>query len=145
MHEKMEINMSDLLKLNIPGKAEYVGVARMTAAAFASSLGFDIDAVEDIRLAVGEACNNVVDHNSENGAIEYEIQMENQGEALVITVKDKGNGYDPSEYKEPDMENPREEGLGLIIIKAMMDEVEIHSEVGVGTNITMKKLMPKNS
>jgi serine/threonine-protein kinase RsbW len=144
---KTEIEMSDLLKMNIPGKPEYVVVARMTAATVASSLGFDIEAVEDIRLAVGEACNNVVRHNSDDGkTIDFEIHFEVSGEGLSITVKDEGKGCDTELYEEPDTENPSPEGgLGLFIIKAMMDEVEFHSEIGVGTHITMKKKLARSA
>ena len=135
--------MSDLLKLSVPGKPEYVRVARMAAAAFASSLGFDIEAVEDIRLAVGEACNNVVRYNND---IDYEVHLEAEGDALVIVVKDKGKGYDVDGYVEPDLSGEGVEGgLGLFIIKEIMDEVDIRSEIGVGTHITMKKLLARSA
>lgn len=138
--------MADLLKLHVPGKPEYVSVVRMTAAAFASNIGFDIEAIEDIRLAVGEACNNVVRHNGRGEEIEYEVYLETAGDAMAITVRDRGAGYDTAGYKEPDLEqlNP-EGGLGLFIIKAMMDDVEVHSEIGVGTHIVMKKKLAQSA
>jgi serine/threonine-protein kinase RsbW len=137
---RTERAMADLLKLQVPGKPEYVRVVRMAAAAFANNFGFDIEAVEDIKLAVGEACNNVVQHCEVSEDMTYEVHLEKADDALAITVKDCGQGYDTGCYKEPDLDNLSPEGgLGLFIIKAMMDEVEIHSEIGAGTHIRMKK------
>ncbi len=50
------------ITLSLPSKAEYVSVARLTASVIANNMGFNIEEVEDIKVAVGEACNNAVLH-----------------------------------------------------------------------------------
>ncbi len=54
--------MKDCISLTLPTKSEYVSVARLTASVVANNMGFDIESIEDIKVAVGEACNNAVLH-----------------------------------------------------------------------------------
>ncbi len=54
--------MKDCISLKLPTKSEYVSVARLTASVVANNMGFDIESIEDIKVAVGEACNNAVLH-----------------------------------------------------------------------------------
>lgn len=136
--------MPDLMKMCVPGKPEYVRTVRMTAASIASGAGFDIEAIEDIKVAVSEACNNTVVHASESNIVEYNVEFESEGEKLTITVTDAGPGYDVESYEEPVVDELRSGGLGLFIIKALMDEVIIESEPGAGTSIRMIKYLAKD-
>ncbi len=129
--------MNDIVNLSLPSKPEYVSVARLTASYLANNMGFDIEAVEDIKLAVGEACNNAVIHSGSHDT--YYLEFTKEAEKLVIAVKDSGSGFSLSDYKEPKLEDPQENGLGLFIIKALMDDVNIDSEKGNGTQIIMSK------
>lgn len=130
--------MTDLLKLSVPGKPEYVSTVRMTVSALANSAGFDIEAIEDIKVAVSEACTNVVRHGVKalNG---YEVSCEMKEDRLVISIVDEAGGYDVSGYQTPEPDHPKEGGLGIFIIQALMDEVDIVSELGLGTKIRMVK------
>ena len=131
--------MNDRMKLNVPGKPEYVGTVRITTAHAASLAGFDIEAIEDIKVAISEACTNIVCHSNSSPDFTYDIVLELEDEKLIITVRDTGVGFSPEDYIETTPSETREGGLGLFIIRALMDEVEIHSEVGVGTDIRMTK------
>ncbi|MDR1816328.1 MAG: ATP-binding protein [Clostridiales Family XIII bacterium] len=132
--------MSDIMKMTVPGKAEYVRAVRMTASALASDAGFDIEEIDDIKVAISEACTNIVLHGAEDGSIHYDVAFELDDEKLVICVEDQGPGYDLEEYVEPVPGQIEESGgLGIFIIRALMDEVDIRSEVGMGTFICMKK------
>lgn len=130
--------MTDMMKFSVPGKPEYVGPIRMAISCLANSFGFDIEAIEDIKVAVSEACNNAVCHRS-SGSGEYEVSCQLLEDRFVVSVFDSGGGYNVEAYKEPNFENPREGGFGLYIIKALMDEVDIFTEVGIGTRIQMVK------
>ncbi|MGI6733504.1 MAG: ATP-binding protein [Anaerovoracaceae bacterium] len=130
--------MADMMKFSVPGKPEYVSTVRMAVSSLANSLGFDVEAIEDIKVAVSEACTNVVCHGR-TGHGEYEVYCELGEDRLVISVVDKGGGYDPATYSEPCLECPKEGGLGIYIIKALMDEVDIVTEMGIGTRIQMVK------
>jgi serine/threonine-protein kinase RsbW len=130
--------MADILKFSVPGKPEYVGTVRMAVSCLANSIGFDIEAIEDIKVAVSEACTNAVCHGTRRSD-SYEVTCELCDDRFVISVIDRAGGYDPSSYSEPCLQRPKEGGLGIYIIKALMDEVDVFTEIGIGTRIKMVK------
>lgn len=106
----------DRIVIELPFKAEYVSVARLTTSGIASRAGFDIETVEDIKVAVSEVCSRIIRVGTEpNGR--YKIIFEIFDDELVITFVS-------------DMEiikcifDDDEDGLGMSIIDAFMDEVE---------------------
>ncbi len=127
----------EVFKLSIPNKKEYVTSARLAATSVAGIHGFDIEKVEDIRLAVGEACNNVVLHGRGSQSIDIRIQME--GNQMEICVTDRGKGFVPQKIKVVDPKDYSGSGLGLFIIDAVMDELIVESEKEKGTTIRMIK------
>ena len=133
--------MTDILKLQLPGKPQYVSTVRMVIASLANSAGFDVEAIEDMKVAVSEACTNVVCHGT-NGDDLYEISCEISDEQFCVSVQDQGEGVDMDQYQAPNLDCPKEGGLGLFIIQTLMDEVESISEPGKGTKIRMVKYRP---
>lgn len=129
--------MRESVNLSLPCKPEYVSVARLTASFVANQMGFDIEAIEDIKLAVGEACNNAVLHSGNSPT--YQLELKNMESSLIIEVKDSGKGFDKEAYKAPELDELQENGLGLFIIKSLMDDVEIQTVEGNGTRIIMSK------
>ena len=129
----------DNIKLTIPSKAEYVSVIRLTASSIASKMGFNIDQIDDIKVAIAEACTNAMEHGlkwkDEHLSIDFTIYEDR----LCIVVKDTGTGFDTESISEPKVEELRERGLGIFIIKSLMDEVDFISEEGKGTEIRMIK------
>ncbi len=130
--------MTDLLKFSVPGKPEYVSTVRMAVSSLANNIGFDVEAIDDIKVAVSEACTNVVRHGCP-GVQSYEVACEVCEERITILITDLAGGYDMSKYRMPNPEEPKESGLGIFIIRALMDEVDIFSEIGAGTKIKMVK------
>lgn len=131
------------VELKIPSLPEFVAVARLAVAAIASRMDFPYDAVDDIKVAVGEACTNAIEHTtcSAPPGDEIIISCYLEQDALVIEVNDEGPGFDPQLCTEPDVLS--EGGLGLILIQALMDEVELTSLAGQGTQVRMtKRLRP---
>jgi serine/threonine-protein kinase RsbW len=135
--------MTDIVKFSVPGKPEYVGTVRLAISSLANCAGFDIEAVEDIKVAVSEACTNVVRHGIADCVETYEVACEVGNGRIIISVIDQAGGYDTAKYQRPaiDIETPKEGGLGIFIIKALMDEVDIFSELGMGTSIKMVKYL----
>jgi len=131
--------MTDIIKLCIPGKPEYVGTVRMAVSHVASHAGFDIEAIDDIKVAVSEACTNIIRHSHTHADYTYDVIIEREDKSLAITVKDSGVGFDTGGYIEPIPGETRGSGMGIFILRALMDEVDIQSELGVGTNIRMTK------
>jgi len=133
--------MADILKLSVPGKPEYVGTVRMTIAHVAANAGFDIEAIDDIKIAVSEACTNIIRHSHKNTDFSYDIIVEREEKSLTISVIDHGVGFETGEYEEPVPGENRGSGMGIFIVRALMDEVDIKSELGVGTQIRMTKYL----
>ena len=136
--------MTKRFTMNIPSDPEFVGTVRLAVSHVASKVGFDIDAIDDIKVAVSEACTNIVCHAGENPDFTYDVILEANDGLLEITVKDTGVGFGMDNYVEPVPGESRGSGLGIFIIRALMDEVTIHSEPGIGTNIHMTKHLRSN-
>jgi serine/threonine-protein kinase RsbW len=131
--------MADVLKFMIPGKPEYVRTVRLAISSLAGSAGFDIEAVEDIMMAVSEACSNIVCHGVGARDASYEVSCEMFGDRIVIRVENPPKSYDGNAYKGFGPVSFREGGLCLNIIRALMDEVDVLSDAGSGTRIQMIK------
>lgn len=129
----------DNIKLSVPNKPEYVSIVRLTASAIANRMGFNIEEIDDIKVAIGEACTNAIQHALNKEDENYEISFIVNDDKLHINVKDTGIGNCSSRIKTPNVEDLKERGLGLFIIKTLMDDVECISEEGKGTEIRMMK------
>lgn len=131
--------MEDTIRITVPGKPEYVGTVRLAVSHIANHAGFDIEAVEDIKVAVSEACTNAVCHGDTDRGCPYDVICALKEDRLVITVEDNAGGFNVDEYRMPGSDEIKESGFGIFVINAMMDEVDLDSEVGKGTSITMVK------
>lgn len=130
----------DIIKQILPGKPEYVSLVRLSVTSIANQMGFSIEEIEDFKVAVSEACTNVILYGLKDENSHYEVVFKVEESTLSISVTDNGKGFDPKSIKMPDlMGNQVGGGFGLYIIKSLMDHVEINSEEGTGTSITMVK------
>ena len=134
------------IELRLPSKAEWVGVARLAVAGVASRLNFSIEDIEDLKLAVAEACTNCIQHASHSD--EVRIACEVHADKLVVTVEDRGKGFDagriaPRALGEPRLGEPQEGGLGVFLIRTLMDDVSYEVDPQSGTRLTMTKHLRK--
>ncbi len=121
--------------------------ASKTATAIAESMHMSPDRIDEVRMAVVEACINAFEHSRAEERevyVTFEVLgVDKDPEKLRITVRDTGIGFNPDEQKEPRIEEKilaqRKRGWGLRIIRGLMDEVEIHSG-SEGTTVVMSKL-----
>ena len=128
----------ETIKMEITANPAYVSIIRLTTSGIANKVGFCLDDIEDLKVAVSEACTNAIKHSSDDRFTIIYTMIEN---GLIIEIIDNGNGYDTSSINEPDIENLKESGMGLFIIDALMDEVSIESQEGKGTSIKMTKYL----
>ncbi|PRO65893.1 anti-sigma B factor RsbW [Alkalicoccus urumqiensis] len=142
---------SEVIEMKVPARPEYVGVVRLTVSGVANRLGYSYDDIEDIKIAIAEACTNVVNHayaqDSEDNTMHVaftvhedhlELMVADHGGAVdVDTLKNRG----PVSKDEP-VEDLKEGGLGLFLIETLMDEVTIQGEAGV--IITMTKFLQRD-
>lgn len=120
--------------------------ASKTATAIAESMRMSPDRIDEVRMAVVEACINALEHSRSAGReifVTFEVIGDKDPEKLRITVRDSGVGFSPDEIEEPSIQeklkSSRKRGWGLKIIRGLMDEVEIHSG-SEGTTVVMSKL-----
>jgi serine/threonine-protein kinase RsbW len=119
------------VRLTLPARPENVAVIRHMLGAFGEALRLPPDLVEDMRLAVTEACTNVVRHayqDGDPGPIDVVIRPD--GDRLDLIVTDHGNGMGPS----TDAAGP---GLGLPLIAALADSLELQHAPSRGSRLEM--------
>jgi serine/threonine-protein kinase RsbW len=122
------------VRLTLPARAENVAVVRHVLGAFAEALMLPDTVIEDMRLAVTEACTNVVRHayaDGEPGPVEILIRP--TGDVLQVIVSDAGRGLGPSD----DTTGP---GLGLPLIAALTHTLEIEPAGNAGSRLRMSFL-----
>lgn len=136
MSDMDKSGLQETVSLKLPCDPKYVSLARLTVASIANGIGFSIDDVEDLKVAVSEACTNALRHGC-GGCQTYNVRYTVEDAALTIEVIDCGAGYEPETVKEPVFDGEQAGGFGLFIIKSLMDEVEIISEKETGTSIKM--------
>lgn len=128
----------DLISMNMSVNPDFVSVIRLTLSGVASRIGFSLDDIEDMKVCVSEACTNAIKHSKKD---EFQVKFYVYPDRLTIEVLDDGIGYDVDSLASPDLKNPKTSGLGIFIIKTLMDEVEIKSCDKCGTMIKMTKLV----
>lgn len=114
----MSNNMSyDNVVLILPLKREYVSTARLAASSVANRIGFNIDEIEDVKVAVSEVCNIILSRETDEMG-QYRITFGIKGNSLEIVFNGENAQFDC--FKES-LENE----YGLYIMKALMDTVEL--------------------
>jgi serine/threonine-protein kinase RsbW len=121
------------IRLALPARPENVAVVRHVLGALAEALRLPDDVIEDMRLAVTEACTNVVRHAYEGDEGKIDVVVRPKGDALEVVVADAGRGIGPS----PDTAGP---GLGLPLIAALADNLEIEQRRNNGSRLVMRFL-----
>jgi serine/threonine-protein kinase RsbW len=135
----------ELVRLEIPAQPAFVGVARSVVAAVASSLeGIDDDRLEDLRVAVSEACTNAVEaHRRDSVEDRVIIRCSTTDDELQICIEDSGGGFDPSDVPEPPGPNEgptsSERGWGIQLIQALVDEATFRqTETGTAVDLIVR-------
>lgn len=132
--------------LALPMVPEMEIEASKTATAIAESMRMSPDRIDEVRMAVVEACINALEHSRSSDKevfVTFEVLGEGDPEKLRITVRDTGVGFSPEDVVKPTIQDklksPRKRGWGLEIIRGLMDEVEIDSG-SEGTTVVMSKM-----
>ena len=105
-------------------------------------------AISEIQTAVDEACTNVIKHAySEKGGI-INITCAMQDNNFVVTIRDKGKPFDPYSVPPPDLEadfdKRRIGGLGIYMMRTLMDDVSYSFDAAEGNTLVMKKILTGN-
>ncbi|MDH3403875.1 MAG: ATP-binding protein [Acidobacteriota bacterium] len=134
------------ISLTLPMLPDMEIAASKTVTALAEYMEMSPDRIDEVRMAVLEACINAFEHSrSEEGKVLLTFSVLGtaaEPEKLRIRIEDSGVGFDPSEVVEPNIQDKlkakSKRGWGLKIIRSLMDEVDIHSNSS-GTTVIMTK------
>jgi serine/threonine-protein kinase RsbW len=122
------------VRLTMPARPEGVAVVRQALAGMADALDFDAAVLADMKMAVSEACTNVVVHAYEDSDGVLEVDMIAAEAGLTIHVRDHGSGIHPQVTQSREVPAL---GLGLPLIAALSDAFELRGSAGQGTEVRM--------
>ena len=128
---------NSLVELKIPGDPEYLRVVRLMVSGYASNLPFPVDEIEDIKVAVSEACNCAISHVDGARASEpITISCWTREGNLYFKIEDKGKAITEDEFNDF---TSAECGLGFLLIRTLMDELDVKPGSDYGTCVVMSK------
>jgi anti-sigma regulatory factor (Ser/Thr protein kinase) len=122
------------VRMTLPARPEGVAVVRQALAGMADALDFDAAVLADMKMAVSEACTNVVVHAYDDSEGVLEVDMTADESGLTIRVRDHGSGIQPQVNRSREVPAL---GLGLPLIAALSDAFELHGTSGQGTEVRM--------
>ena len=123
------------VEMSIPAGTAYVGIIRLAVASLARTAGFDEERVDDIRIAVSEACTNAVLAHEEAGSQEaIKVGWTEAGDHIVVVIEDRvgtsgGNGANPQDSQGFSTRMV----MSVALLQAMADDVSIEGSPGGGT------------
>lgn len=136
------------IRLQIPAHADYIDIVRVCLFGIASKLSFSYEDIEDMKVAVSEACNNAVLHGFPSLQHDtIDISFESRDSSLTIKVSNKGTSFahvsaleDASPLPATDISELPVGGLGIYLMQALMDEVTVETIDNI-TEVTLVKFL----
>jgi serine/threonine-protein kinase RsbW len=130
-----------IVALTVPARAEFIALGRLALTGLARTRVLSAEIVADLKLALTEACSNSVRHAYDEGREGIvEILYELSEDRIAIQVTDDGSGFDPKILKRA-QEELDEGGLGIAIIRALTDELEIGARPEGGSRLRFTKYL----
>jgi len=124
----------------VPGVPDICRQVRNEVADFAQEMGFDAMALDDVKLAVGEAISNAVRHGSVRDE-SIQVKCRNQAGTLSVTLKYPSSEFDPNSIPPPTYASAPEGGMGIYFMKLVMDRVDYEFKDGFAA-LTIEKRLP---
>lgn len=139
------------VQMTFPAVPELVSTIRLSVSSMASRIAFNVEDIEDIKIAVSEACTNVIQHAYSESTPQsdktIQLNIELTSEKISITIQDQGKGFDTAILGTRSQKESSEDtlglGLGLAFVQNLMDHSDIQSEENKGTTISMVKSLTK--
>lgn len=135
--------MKQEMKLEFDSIPSNESFARVVVAAFLTRLNPTMEEVADIKTAISEAVTNAIIHGYQNEVHKIEITASVENDTLTVSVRDFGVGIeDISKAMEPLYTTRRDlerSGMGFVFMEAFMDTIQVESQKGEGTTVTMTK------
>lgn len=135
------------MQLIFDSRSSNESFARVTVAAFMTSLNPTVEEVSDVKTAVSEAVTNAIIHGYESEVHNIYIRCRTEGKTLYLEIEDEGKGIEdvkqamePLFTTKPELERS---GIGFSFMEAFMDKLEVESVPGKGTTVKMEKTIGK--
>jgi serine/threonine-protein kinase RsbW len=137
---------SRTVEIRLDARAENLALARLALAGVAANARASREVVSDLKLAVTEACTNVIRHayGGADGVGEMVVRYTVESGTLSIEVEDFGSGFDPAVDVPGPERNGDSNGMGLMIIRELSDDVSV-SSAPTGTRVAfVKRFSPES-
>ena len=141
---ELAINNKNISELIVKSRTENLSLIRDFVSKKASAAGLSKEDIENIMLAVDEACTNIIKHaykSYHDG--EIVINLEFNAQKILISIIDYGNTFNPDSVPDPDLQkyykNGRVGGLGMYLMKTLMDDVKYISVPGEYNKVLLSK------
>jgi anti-sigma regulatory factor (Ser/Thr protein kinase) len=130
--------------LTVTSELDKLAVISRFVADAADSMGMDDDEIYAVQLAVDEACTNVMDYAYQGrGGQPVIIECKRKDNQCVVVIRDCGRSFDPTGIPMPDLSAPvskrRVGGLGIFLMRKLMDNVTFHFDAQTGNELTLVK------
>lgn len=139
-----DVPMNHQVTLEIPAKPEYVVLGRLALAGLLRDCRFSSDAVADLKLAVTEACSNSIRHAYDHDNGQVRLTFAALDDRVVLMIRDEGGGFHEDDVDCPECSavgvDLTEGGMGISIIRAVVDQFSLQHPHGGGTVLTLAKL-----
>ena len=134
---------STIHTLKIPSSTQFLEDVREFVTTHASEASFPEAVVEQMKIAVDEACTNVIEHaynNESNHSIDIAVIV--NPDKLTVRIRDHGRTFDSQAYREPDLmafaKNRKAGGFGVHIMRRLMDDVQFNTKGGLNETLLVK-------
>lgn len=148
----MDNSLYTILRVTVAAKAPSLRDVRKALRAAAVGAGCESKWVEELVLAVDEACQNIIRHaykDSDTGVIDIEAsrRSDERGEAVVVDLVDFAEPVDEAAVRSRDLDDVRPGGLGTFFIRSCVDECDfLPPPLGAGNHLRLaKRMTDKNS
>jgi serine/threonine-protein kinase RsbW len=130
--------------VTFPARFEFLDEIREFVADVAREGGFTEKEIYSLQLAADEAASNIIEHAYAGiSNADLDVSCDMYGDTLTITMHDNGRPFDPSKVKKPDLKADLSDrqigGLGVYLMRKLMDEVSYKSNSKTGNLLTMTK------
>jgi anti-sigma regulatory factor (Ser/Thr protein kinase) len=134
--------------LQVPSSTENLALIREFVVGVSSQSGLDESDLPELELAVDEACANVIEHAYEHDATkDVTVRVAFDDSELRISVIDEGRGFDPGQFPDAPLDQllqrRKSGGLGMRLIRTLMDEVQYDNVPGQKNELHMTKRIRK--
>jgi serine/threonine-protein kinase RsbW len=134
--------------IHIESRTERLIAVRDFVSTAAREFGFGDEEISRIALAVDEACTNIIKHAYKFDPTKHiDVTIRHRDGGFEVTIVDNGLTFDPAQIQSPDMKeylsHYRRGGLGMYLMKSLMDKVEYNIAPGKRNEVRLTKYLPR--